>query len=292
MFTAVVNNTNIDINTNSKYNHNSGTMLYQPHATAMANTHIDASSKVNEEIMPWKTHTRHDTPQEVPIVRLADLYIQSENGMILVIENIDRWLLYRFSYVARRQLVALYKNQKSGYNGARRHYNGFVSKPALYVKVGPTPKEVIIINIPARGIPPFHIFEILKDWMCENEHDRGDIPLTRVVPGPGPGMTVETLVNILAAAEILDLQPPAFELRRRVRELLTGKVASLEVMQHTWMKLGRSRRNRDAIFAMVKTYFDACNADLVREEESENVMRMLSCEPELYTIFQKVWRGR
>lgn len=288
MFTDVINNTNISINTNSNYNYNSSTMLRQSHATVMTNN-TDVDTKVNKKAMSWKAHTRHDTLQEVPIVRLADLYIQSENGMILVIENIDRWLLYRLSYVARRQLIALYNNQKRGHNGARRYYNGISSKPALYVKVGPTPKEVIILNIPARGIPPLHTFGILEDWMCENEHNRGDKPLTCVVPTPD--MTVETLVNLLSAAEILDLQPPAFELRRRVRELLTAKVASLEVMEHAWMKLGRSRRNRDAIVAMVKTYFEACNADLVREEESERVMRMLRYEPELYASFQKVWCG-
>ena len=240
--------------------------------------------------------TRLDATFETPS-RMADLYILSEQGMHLAIEDIDRSVLFRFSLRARQQLMArehkVTAQVSEHHNCSRQGRTTPASTPpAMLVATGRVVKEVVTLHVPAASLPPLAYFSVLSVFMRESEHIMYDAHVPVLVPTRGTTPTVEELINMLAAAEIIGLRPPPFELRHSLEHHFAAQAPSVRVVQFAWAKLGPYADCREVLNAMVRAYLAAVVTLRISPEDVEEMRAFADANVELGSMFTRLGRAR
>lgn len=236
-------------------------------------------------------HLRAASAGDSPV--LVDIYFQVGEEKIGVILDMDKCAACRFSVLVRGLLDNGFSTVSNASSANAQVYVTSYSVLSLSsADQNKLRKEVIVLESTPRAFPGAPAFQTLATWMLANSsapsnNQRG---LAQLMPAEGFDAPLRVLVNIYAAANMLQLPDVKWTLRRAIYDALTYQPAYLNAndIKYIFDKLGDQE---GVIRRMVNSYWNHVFLEQIPRRDAQ-LEALLEAEPILGEEFDRIKKLR
>lgn len=142
----------------------------------------------------------------------------------------------------------------------------------------------------ARALPPQSAFDFLAAWMYEKRAVPAHFYPQVSAAAANRTNDLQTLVDVYAAARILDLGANIRAWRNALLSHLTVHILTTSQIREVWKKLAL---DVGVVSRMINAYYDQLDRDNISEQEDWDLYGFLEDkEPELFEEFNTKWNER